>query len=164
MVFKGFHLFDQSTSLCVIALSPACPFLTQTECNSFMFLLPCANDHLLCGLLRVTQHAKQPVRFQLQDLKWWTCCTVVVWQDDGLDCRVEQKKLHRKMPSPDKRVRFSVSLWSVIHGGGPLTQHEIKLSSNCWLCTTVKLERNKQCLGGRVHSCGLNSGLWGFVS
>lgn len=61
-------------------------------------------------------------------------------------------------------TRLSVSLRSLIHGGGPVRQHEIKLSSCCRLYTTVRLERDKQCLGGRVHACGWNSGLWGFVA
>lgn len=62
--------------------------------------------------------------------------------------------------SPKTKWRLSVSLWSLIHW---LRQHEIKLSNPCRLYTTVRHERDKHCLGGRMPACGKNSGLWGLL-
>ncbi len=82
-----------------------------------------------------------------------------VTKHDGCDSHVK----HRERGVPNQsNARLSVSLRSLIHGGGPVRQHEIKLSSSCRLYITVRLERDKQCLGGRVHACGWNSGLCGF--
>ena len=83
---------------------------------------------------------------------------------DGCDSHVKHGPTRERGVPKQNSARLSVSLQSLIRGGGPVRQHEIKLSSRCWLYTAVKPERDKQCLGGREHSCGQNSGLWGFVA
>lgn len=85
-----------------------------------------------------------------------------VMRHDGFDGHVIRWAVRER--GVHKQSGASVSLLCLIHGGGPGRQHGIKPSSHCRLYTTVRLERDKHCLGGRVCTCGQNSGLWGFVA
>lgn len=83
-----------------------------------------------------------------------------VMRHDGFDGHVMPRAVRER--GVHKQSGASVSLLCLIHGGGPGRQHEIKPSSHCRLYTTVRLERDKHCLGGRVCTCGQNSGLLRF--
>lgn len=97
-------------------------------------------------------------------ITWWWCWRTgdIPQRRWGMTASIVMRSAERweKEVSPNKVERGRVCR----SGGGPVRHHEIKLSSRCWLYTTVRLERDKHCLGETVCACGQNSGLWIFVA
>lgn len=83
-----------------------------------------------------------------------------VTRRDGCDSHIKHRAAREKGVPKQTSARLIVSLIvpAPRRRSCPVRQHGIKLSSHCRFCTAVMLVRDKQCLGGRFHSCGQNSG------
>lgn len=161
-MFKGLHLFNQvlfsvllpalSFSLFELLLSATLsffPHLVQiTICSGSW------SGDLACKAARPVPALGPGMVMVVHGLP-----SSEVMRLDKFNSRVKRRAVGERGVHKQSGARLSVSLRCLIRGGGPVRQHEIKLSNCCRLYTTVRLERDKHCLGGRVCACGQNGGL-----
>lgn len=145
------------------------PFWSLVQCISFIVFSPCANHHLLRHSTGRSGMQSSRAGSTFQVLWWWR------WRSSSCPLRwwSATVSIAPRMPEKWEKEAFSKQKEKQgrpCHSGAwsmkavLFRQHDIKLSKRCRLYTTVRLERDKHCLGEGVRSCGQRSGVWGYVA